>query len=290
MPTLQAEPRIVRQDLEAMVRYYRESGPDYAAWSPAFNMHFGYWQSGINPLNREAMLECMNQRVTRSLEGCGSVLDMGCGVGATARSLSRRSPETQIDGITVVPWQVERARQMTTANPRIHFHEDDYTQCHFPDQTFDGVYAIESFCHGPGRDKAACLQEARRVLRHGGTLTIADGFLRTAEPLHGLLACCHQRICECWSMDSLPVLPEVLACLADTGFRVVAVEDVAWRVGFSVAHVPFVTARFLLRELFEKHSQLSRERWNNLFAPLLTGVVGLARQHFGYYILHAEAR
>ena len=35
-------------------------------------------------------------------------------------------------------------------------------------------------------------------------------------------------------------------------------------------------------------SRLSKERRNNLLAPLLTGVVGLARAYFGYYILRAE--
>ena len=25
-------------------RYYQEAGPDYAAWSPNFNMHFGYFR------------------------------------------------------------------------------------------------------------------------------------------------------------------------------------------------------------------------------------------------------
>jgi hypothetical protein len=41
-------------------QYYREAGPDYAAWSREFNMHFGYYRAGSNPLHREAMLEQMN--------------------------------------------------------------------------------------------------------------------------------------------------------------------------------------------------------------------------------------
>ena len=27
---------------DSFQRYYEEAGPDYAAWSPEFNMHFGY--------------------------------------------------------------------------------------------------------------------------------------------------------------------------------------------------------------------------------------------------------
>ncbi len=174
-------------------------------------MHFGYWEAGMNPFTREAMLERMNRKVTESLEGCRNILDMGCGVGATARSLALRSAESQIMGITIVPWQVERAREMTTANPRVQFQEANYTQTEFADEAFDGAYAIESFCHGPGRDKLTCLQEAHRILTSGGKIVVADGFLRNEKPLGGLLERCHRRICECWSMDSLPVLPEVLA-------------------------------------------------------------------------------
>ena len=288
MTTLVPEPRVTRQDVEAMVRYYVESGPDYQTWSPGFNMHFGYWEAGMNPLRREAMLERMNRKVTESFERCENVVDLGCGVGATARSLAQRSSGTRVTGVTVVPLQVARALEMTPLGMAVDFWEGDYTHTRFSGGSFDGAYAIESFCHGPGRDKAACLREAGRLLRRGGQFVMADGFLRTSEPLVGVLAKCHERICECWSMDSLPVLPDVLAGLRENGFRVTGVEDISWRVAFSVAHVPFVTARFLVRELIGRRSRLSRERRNNLLAPLLTGVVGLARRHFGYYILRAE--
>lgn len=48
-------------------QYYNEAGPDYAAWSPEFNMHFSYYRAGANPLRRESMLEQMNVEV---LAGC----------------------------------------------------------------------------------------------------------------------------------------------------------------------------------------------------------------------------
>ena len=37
--TAEAEPPAPLVSLE---EYYREAGPDYAAWSREFNMHFGY--------------------------------------------------------------------------------------------------------------------------------------------------------------------------------------------------------------------------------------------------------
>jgi hypothetical protein len=85
----------------------------------------------------------------------------------------------------------------------------------------------------------------------------------------------------------MPVLPEFLNCLRRTGFRVIEADDISWRVALSVAQVPWVTLCFLISEFAAKRRQLSPERWNNLLAPLLTSVVGLARAHFGYYIIRA---
>ena len=37
-----------------LVTYYTEAGMDYRAWSRNFNMHFGFYRWGMNPL---ALLE-----------------------------------------------------------------------------------------------------------------------------------------------------------------------------------------------------------------------------------------
>src|SRR5271169_2621839 len=94
------EPRI------GLEQYYSEAGPDYAAWSPEFNMHFGYYRAGSNPLHREAMLEQMNAEVLGRLQlGANEeprLLDLGCGLGATLRSIARRLPRALLLGLTRV--------------------------------------------------------------------------------------------------------------------------------------------------------------------------------------------
>src|SRR4051794_14206467 len=100
-------------------QYYSEAGPDYGAWSRDFNMHFGYYRAGANPLDREAMLEQMNAEVLARLRLDGfaepQVLDLGCGLGATLRSFARRVPRSRLLGVTRVPWQVEQARALNEA-------------------------------------------------------------------------------------------------------------------------------------------------------------------------------
>ena len=72
-------------------QYYSEAGPDYAAWSREFNMHFGYYRAGANPLDREAMLEQMNAEVLARLRlqsiDAPHLLDLGCRLGALCAAL-----------------------------------------------------------------------------------------------------------------------------------------------------------------------------------------------------------
>lgn len=58
------------------------------------------------------------------------------------------------------------------------FFLQDYTKTNFPDESFDIVWAIESVCHS--LDKEAFLKESYRILKFGGKLVVADGFLERA--------------------------------------------------------------------------------------------------------------
>ncbi len=48
-----SNPAITRADTQD---YFTEVADDYRAWSPSYNMHFGFWRLGLNPLRREGML------------------------------------------------------------------------------------------------------------------------------------------------------------------------------------------------------------------------------------------
>ncbi len=155
----------------SLEQYYSEAGPDYAAWSREFNMHFGYYRAGANPLNREAMLERMNAEVLARLQVEGMteprLLDLGCGLGATLRSFARQLPHSRLLGVTRVPWQVEQGRALNSAAgycDRIAVLQADYENTALPSSSFDGVYALESSCYAQGVDKRRLLGEAHRLL------------------------------------------------------------------------------------------------------------------------------
>ena len=292
-------------DRAAFQRYYEEAGPDYAAWSPHFNMHFGFFRLGMNPFRREAMLEQMNQEILarldleRAVPGCGPdradahaparVLDMGCGLGATLRSIAHRLPDAELHGITLVPWQLEQGLQLNRASPeagRIALALGDYEHTAFLSEHFNAVYAIESSCYAHGANKSAFLQEAHRLLRPGGRIVIADGFLGPGK-LRGPQRRILRTLCDCWAIDTLGDVNQVAQEMERIGFRDIVVEHTQVRVTPSVFHVPWVTLKFLLTAVVFGKRTMTRARWNNLLAPILLPFVGYPLGPMAYYIVTA---
>ena len=278
---------------DSFQRYYEEAGPDYAAWSPAFNMHFGFFRRGMNPLDREAMLEQMNLEVLDRLrldrESEARVLDMGCGLGATLRCFARNLPMARLQGITLVPWQLEQGRRLNeqcVAGESIKLLLGDYERTDLGPGSFDGICAIESSCYSGGGNKAAFLREAHRLLRPGGRLVVADGFVGLGA-WRGPQRAIFRRLCDCWAIDTFADMGEFARAMEQIGFREIAVESVQSRVTPSVLHVPWVTLKFLVTDVLFGRRKMTRARWNNVLAPILLPLVGYPVGPVRYYMVSA---
>lgn len=285
---------LARKKCTDVVRYYAESTQDYWAWSRAFNMHFGYFRKGLNPFRLEPMLEEMTHQVVArlglSFAAPQKLLDAGCGMGAAARTIAARHEHARVDGITLVPWQVEHGNALIRdrgLSKRVQLRVCDYTRSDYPDAAFDGMYAIESACHADGYDKDAFIREAARVLKPGHKLVVADGFLRGTQPMNALLRFCFEKVSHNWAVETFAELSAFLDSLRRHGFRDVTVEDISLRIAPSVMHVPFVTLKFLARELWRSKLRLGGVRWGHLLACILSPVVGMARSRFSYCIVTA---
>jgi len=278
-------------------QYYSEAGPDYAAWSREFNMHFGYYRAGANPLRREAMLEQMNAEVLARLH-LGDIaeprlLDLGCGLGATLRSFARRLPHARLLGLTRVPWQVEHAHALNDAagcGERVRVIEGDYEDTILPRSSYDGAYALESSCHAHGADKGALLTEAHRLLRPGGRLVVADGFLGGDRFASALQQRIYRKLCECWVIEELGQLHLFTARLEQLGFMDITVERLQLRVAPSVAHIPWVTLKFLLTDVVSGNRKMTRARWNNVLAPVLLPLISAPLGPMTYCMITATKR
>jgi MPBQ/MSBQ methyltransferase len=273
-----------------LIRYYEEAGPDYEMWSPKFNMHFGFYKSGMNPFKREEMLDMMNRKVLDLLiPGENDVLlDLGCGLGATSRYAAQHYGLKKVIGVTIVPWQVKQANELIAKNglgDKAAVIEADYTAMPFEEEYADGAFALESMCHAESCGKEGFIREMHRVLKRGKRFAIADGFLKKPVSRLGLATKkFYKAICHNWALSDMAELALFTRNLEKQGFGEIKVEDVSWKVAPSVAHAPFVTIKFLLGALL-KREKLGQQSKNNLRGALLTMLLGLHRAAFGYYII-----
>jgi MPBQ/MSBQ methyltransferase len=101
------------------------------------------------------------------------VLDVGCGIGGSARILAR-DYGLDVLGISISPLQIARARELTPPDLAGHcrFAVMDALALELEDGSFDAVWSVEASPHMP--DKQRYADELLRCLRPGGLLAVAD--------------------------------------------------------------------------------------------------------------------
>ncbi|MGW4273247.1 methyltransferase domain-containing protein [Streptomyces seoulensis] len=191
------------------------------------NLHNGYWHDADDDAPPEVATDRLTDLMIERLAPRPGqrVLDIGCGIGKPAARLLRAHP-VDVVGITISERQVEQARAGAAEAglaDRATFEYADAMRMPFPDDSFDGAWALESMFHIPDRDRA--LAETARVLRPDSRLAIADFVLRTPISEAGMQAV--QRICETFGVHSISPVDEYLAQLSSHGFTDVDVLDIS---------------------------------------------------------------
>jgi sterol 24-C-methyltransferase len=102
------------------------------------------------------------------------VLDVGCGVGGPALEIVKFSGANVV-GINNNDYQIQRATryaQQQGLSHKLSFTKGDFMQMHFPDNTFDAIYAIEATVHAPNLE--GVYREIFRVLKPGGIFGVYE--------------------------------------------------------------------------------------------------------------------
>lgn len=277
---------------EKIIEFYEAAGTDYLHWSRGFNMHMGFYRWGLNPFDREKMLEQLNREIALRLqidnEARNLLIDLGCGAGAVARSIAKTFPNASIKGVTISPSQVQTATRLNileNLQDQIEILKADFTDMPFEGNTADGVWAVESACYARGPDKENLVQEMARVLKNGGRFVIADCFVKQAEkPFNFLIERCYAAVCRNWALPEMPALVNFVGALERRGFVDICINDISWRVAPSLVHAPFAVFSFVIKKMLVGEP-LKRQSINNLKASLLALPIGLNRSRFGYYLI-----
>ena len=169
---------------QRIVDYYRDTENAYKdSWdlNNSLAIHYGYWDDKVKSFPQslirmnEVMIEAANIRST------DKVLDAGCGVGGSSIFIAT-AIGAGVTGITLSERQVQHAKanaEKKGVGALTNFSVMNYCATSFPDASFDVVWGCESICYADNKEQF--IREAYRLLKPGGRLVVADGFVTSFE-------------------------------------------------------------------------------------------------------------
>lgn len=186
------------------------------------------------------------------------VLDCGCGIGGPMRNIAKFT-NANITGVTLSEYQVIRGNELNEAaglKGRAVSVQADFMNLPFPENYFDGVYAIEATCHAPKREEV--YGQIFKVLKPGQIFACYEWCLtpkydKTSE-YHRTIK---KKIEEGDGLPDMATQEECVNALTSVGFELVEARDVAldniyggdpWYLPLAPSNNPF-SFRFQMSDL-----------------------------------------
>jgi cyclopropane fatty-acyl-phospholipid synthase-like methyltransferase len=194
-------------------------------------LNWGLWDDRTEDLDDAALALVLRLGELAGLGPGTRLLDVGFGFGDQLLDWCRSTEVERVEGVNICPEQTEIARERLAEAglaERVRVQVGDACALPFEAGAFDAVTAVECAFHFHTRPRF--FAEARRVLREGGRLVLAD-FIGTPSPGR------RQRFAQwtaarAWRFapDTFCQADEYAAILERAGFREVTVDRVTDRV------------------------------------------------------------
>lgn len=223
------------EDYSTLVDSYYDLATEFYEWGWGTSFHFATRFSFEN--FRQSILRHEYYLAGKLRVNSGdSILDCGCGVGGPARNIHRFT-QAKVTALTLNQFQVDRGNTLCKKEgcaDMVKLVQGDFMKLPFPDNHFDGVFAIESTCHAP--DRNGVYSEILRVLKPGATFACYEWCLTDKYDKDNAS---HRKIKKDIEVgDGLPDMCHTSVCtkaLVDTGFKLIEARDVALDTGAQIS-------------------------------------------------------
>ncbi len=249
----------------------------------SMGLHYGIWDDTTHTTT-EAILNTNHQLMKLgNIQSNHFVLDAGCGIGGSSIFLATKLGCRAV-GITLSQRQVSSATQLAKKNNVGHlvkFEQNNYLATGYDSESFDIVWALESFGSAPEKDNF--FREMNRVLKKGGKILFADTFkprTKSIENNKDMVT-----MLNGWAISDILSIPELEAMAKQHDFHVDKMEDVSIKIRKSVNKI-YVAAWLgmigtKVYTIFKNATHFSRTHYKTGLSQKRT----FDRGDWGYYLV-----
>jgi ubiquinone/menaquinone biosynthesis C-methylase UbiE len=200
---------------------------NFANWHNGY-LNFGLWEKGNTDYIKAAENLVHRMGDILGLDKTSKLLDVAPGMGTQDIYLLQNFAPQSIDGLDVTWKHIEHGRRRSreaNAEDRVRFHHGTAIDLPFPDGSFTHVLSIEGPEHFDTREKF--LHEARRVLRPGGVIAMAD-FIVKNPPRNAIEKLVAEAARKLWQVPRANVYSRDVYAqkMHEAGFEKVEIDEI----------------------------------------------------------------